>query len=59
MDEDDLKSVEETIGRGRNRSIEVYLLMDDDDDNNDDNDTTKSWTLLVGKKKFCGILGMQ
>ena len=36
-------------------SMRVCLLMDDDDD---DDDTTKSWAFLVGKKKFCGILGM-
>jgi hypothetical protein len=29
----------------------------DDDDDDDDDDTTKSWALLFGKKKICGILG--
>ena len=30
------KTFEETIRRGRNRSIKAWLVTDDDDDDNDD-----------------------
>jgi len=40
MDEDDLENFEETVRRGRNRSIKAQLVIDDDDD---DEVHLKSW----------------
>jgi hypothetical protein len=38
MEENELETFDETIRRGRNRSIKAQLLTDDDDDDDDDND---------------------